>query len=268
MFGQHAVCPKPPPSDAAAGVSTAHHSIGDGKHFARVRPVPAPRPAITGWRQWAPGPKATEQERVDARRGIVVGDDGVIRCWWAHVAPEYLEHHDTEWGFPVADDRRLFEWLSLETFQGGLSPVIILRKRVGFRRAFEDFAFERIAHFGERDVVRLLGDHEIVRHRQKIEAVIHNARRAATLIQQEGSLARYIWQSEPDPDLPPPDRDEMVRRSDTGENGRELRAAGWQLFGPVMAYAFMQTIGMVNDHVTGCDARATVEQARAAFVRP
>ena len=272
MFGQHAACSTSLPGDAAARVSAAQLSTGGGKHFAGVHPVHAATPATAGWREWEPGPEATEQERADARRGFVVGEDGVSRCWWAHVAPEYREYHDAEWGFPVADDRRLFEWLSLETFQGGLSPVIILRKRAGFRRAFEDFAFERVAHFDERDVVRLLGDHGIVRHRRKIEAVIHNAQRAAMLVQQEGSLAHYVWQSKPEREAPAPDRDEMVRRSSTGEFGRKLRnslkAAGWQLFGPVMAYAFMQTIGIVNDHVIGCDARAAVEQARATFVRP
>src|ERR1700737_4484388 len=130
--------------------------------------------------------------------GIVVGEDGVARCWWADSAPEYRAYHDDEWGFPVSDDVRLFEKLSLEGFQAGLSWLTILRKRDAFRRAFAGFEFDRIARFDERAVTRLLGDAEIVRHRGKIEAVINNARRAAEMVQTEGSLARYVWRFAPE----------------------------------------------------------------------
>src|ERR1700690_1109031 len=130
--------------------------------------------------------------------GIVVGEDGVARCWWADSAPDYRAYHDTEWGFPVSDDVRLFEKLSLEGFQAGLSWLTILRKREAFREAFAGFDFERVARFGERDVTRLLGNAGIVRHRGKIEAVINNAGRTAELVRAEGSLAAYIWRFEPD----------------------------------------------------------------------
>src|SRR5215831_2108191 len=121
----------------------------------------------------------------DRQDGIVVGDDGVARCWWADSAPEYRAYHDTEWGFPVADDVRLFEKLSLEGFQAGLSWLTILRKRPAFREAFAGFDFEQVARFGKRDVARLLADAAIVRHRGKIEAVINNARRAVELVRSE-----------------------------------------------------------------------------------
>src|SRR5580692_3995479 len=129
--------------------------------------------------------------------GVVRGDDGVHRCWWSDGSPEYRDYHDAEWGRPVADDVRLFEKLSLEGFQAGLSWLTILRKRDAFRRAFAGFDFERVARFGERDVARLLADASIVRHRGKIEAVINNAARAVELVAQEGSLAAYVWRFEP-----------------------------------------------------------------------
>ena len=131
--------------------------------------------------------------------GIIVGEDGVARCWWADSAPEYRAYHDHEWGFPVSDDVRLFEKLSLEGFQAGLSWLTILRKREAFRSAFAGFEFERIARFDECDVARLLGDAGIVRHRGKIEAVLNNARRALELVDAEGSLAAYAWRFEPEP---------------------------------------------------------------------
>ena len=129
--------------------------------------------------------------------GIVRGEDGVRRCYWADSAPEYREYHDREWGFPVADDIRLFEKLSLEGFQAGLSWLTILRKRENFRRAFAGFDFRAVARFGERDVERLLGDASIIRHRGKIEAAINNAGRAVELVEAEGSLAAYVWRFEP-----------------------------------------------------------------------
>ncbi len=207
----------------------------------------------------------------DRDDGIVTGDDGVSRCWWADSAPEYRAYHDTEWGFPVSDDVRLFEKLSLEGFQAGLSWLTILRKRPAFRRAFADFQFERVARFGERDVARLLADAGIVRHRGKIEAVINNAGRAVELVDAEGSLARYAWRFEPLARGGHLDRAGLARLAQTDESkalAKDLKRRGWRFVGPTTVYAFMQAMGLVNDHLAGCDACATVDAARAEFARP
>jgi DNA-3-methyladenine glycosylase I len=203
--------------------------------------------------------------------GIIVGEDGVARCWWADSAPDYRAYHDDEWGFPVADDVRLFEKVSLEGFQAGLSWLTILRKREAFRRAFAGFDFERIARFGDEDVARLLADAGIVRHRGKIEAVINNAGRAVELVQAEGSLAHYLWSFEPEPSLGPLDRGALAERTLTAEStalARDLKRRGWRFVGPTTVFAFMQAMGLVNDHLDGCAARARVDAARASFERP
>jgi DNA-3-methyladenine glycosylase I len=203
--------------------------------------------------------------------GIVVGRDRVARCWWADSAPEYRDYHDTEWGFPVSDDVRLFEKLSLEGFQAGLSWLTILRKRDAFQRAFADFDFDRIARFGERDVARLLADAGIVRHRGKIEAVINNARRAAELVQSEGSLAHYVWRFEPGARTGGLDRARLAELAVTTEStalAKDLKRLGWRFVGPTTVYAFMQAMGLVNDHLDGCDARVSVDSARERFERP
>ena len=201
--------------------------------------------------------------------GIVLGEDGVARCWWADSAPEYRGYHDSEWGFPVADDRRLFEKLSLEGFQAGLSWLTILRKREAFRRAFDGFDYERVAAFGESDVERLLADSSIVRHRGKIEAVINNARRAVELVADQGSLARFLWSFEPGVHAPELERGAMLSTSDESRAlARELKRRGWRFVGPTTVYAFMQAMGLVNDHLTGCDVRAAARAAREEFVRP
>jgi DNA-3-methyladenine glycosylase I len=202
--------------------------------------------------------------------GVVRGDDGVNRCWWGDSAPEYRIYHDNEWGFPVAEDRRLFEKLSLEGFQAGLSWLTILRKREAFRRVFADFDFEQVARFGKRDVTRLLADASIVRHRGKIEAVINNARRAVDLVGAEGSLAAYVWRFEPEPRASM-DRATLAELAHTTEShalARDLKRRGWRFVGPTTVYAFMQAMGLVDDHLDGCDARAPVERARAKFARP
>jgi DNA-3-methyladenine glycosylase I len=207
----------------------------------------------------------------DRQDGIVVSDDGVSRCWWADSAPEYRAYHDTEWGFPVSDDVRLFEKLSLEGFQAGLSWLTILRKRPAFRRAFADFKFERVARFGERDVTRLLADAAIVRHRGKIEAVINNAERAVELVGTDGSLAGYVWSFEPPARGAALDRSGLLDLSQTAESkalAKDLKRRGWRFVGPTTVYAFMQAMGLVNDHLAGCDAYATVDAARRDFVRP
>jgi DNA-3-methyladenine glycosylase I len=204
---------------------------------------------------------------------LVRGEDGVVRCFWADSAPEYRTYHDTEWGFPVADDRRLFEKLCLEGFQSGLSWLTILRKREGFRRAFNGFDFGQVARFDETDVERLLTDASIVRHRGKIEATVNNARRAIELVEEEGSLAAFVWRFEPDAGSRPKRLtwDAMLELAETPESralAKELKRRGWRFVGPTTVYAFMQAMGLVNDHLHGCDAREPVDRARAAFTPP
>jgi DNA-3-methyladenine glycosylase I len=192
---------------------------------------------------------------------LVRGGDGVSRCAWGDSTPEYRAYHDTEWGRPVTDDRRLFEKLCLEGFQSGLSWLTILRKREAFRSAFAGFDFERVARYGDADVERLLGDAAIVRHRGKIEATINNARRAVELVEAEGSIAAFVWRFEPAP--APPSR--AAETEESRALAKELKRRGWRFVGPTTVYAFMQAMGLVNDHVEGCDARPAVERARAAL---
>ena len=201
--------------------------------------------------------------------GVVRGDDGVVRCRWGDSAPEYRDYHDREWGFPVADDVRLFEKLSLEGFQAGLSWLTILRKRDAFRRAFAGFEFAEVARFDAGDVARLLADASIVRHRGKIEAVINNAQRAVELVRDEGTLAGYVWRFEPSPRVRGVDRDALPAHTDDSRSlARDLKRRGWRFVGPTTVYAFMQAMGLVNDHLEGCQAGLEVERARAGFARP
>ena len=197
----------------------------------------------------------------------VTGTDGEPRCPWSSAAPEFLAYHDTEWGFPVGDDRRLFEKLSLEGFQSGLSWRTILAKRENFRAAFAGFDFHAVARFTGQDVDQLLHDAGIMRHRGKIEALINNARRAEELTDREGSLAAFIWRYEPDPvDLPRP---QTVSTSPASATlSKDLRKQGWKFVGPTTVYAFMQAMGLINDHVDGCVIRARAERERVAFTRP
>ena len=208
-----------------------------------------------------------------ARSGLAPGPDGQPRCAWGVSAPDYVRYHDDEWGFPVADDARLFEKLCLEGFQSGLSWLTILRKRDGFRRAFRGFEPAAVAAMGARDVTRLLRDAVIIRHRGKIESTLNNARRALALIEAEGSLARYAWRFEP-PARERPRRMTLAALRKLGASptaaalAKDLRARGWTFVGPTTCYAFMQAMGLVDDHLDGCAARARVESARAAFARP
>ncbi|WP_259782144.1 DNA-3-methyladenine glycosylase I [Aestuariispira ectoiniformans] len=193
--------------------------------------------------------------------------DGQPRCGWCAAAREFFDYHDREWGFPVDDDRRLFEKLCLESFQSGLSWRTILAKRENFRAAFHNFDFDRIADYSEKDRERLLLDAGIVRHRGKIEAVINNAARARELIDQEGSLAAFVWRYEPDPaQLAAPQSQSTSPESVA--LSKELKKRGWKFVGPTTVYAFMQAMGLINDHVEGCIMREKVEKARAAFTRP
>ncbi len=196
------------------------------------------------------------------------------RCFWVASAPaDYLEYHDNEWGFPVADDRRLFEKLCLEGFQSGLSWLTILRKRQNFRSAFAGFDLEAVARFTEDDVTRLLGDAGIVRHRGKIEATIGNARAALDLVAQEGSLAAHIWAFEPTPaHRPTRYRAEDVQALTTAPAAialsKDLKRRGFRFVGPTTMYAFMQAMGLVNDHTEDCVTRTLVEETRRGFTPP
>jgi DNA-3-methyladenine glycosylase I len=201
--------------------------------------------------------------------GISVGDDGVGRCWWADSTVDYRAYHDREWGYPVADDVRLFEKLSLEGFQAGLSWLTILRKRQNFRKAFRGFDFHTVAGFTPSDVERLLGDAGIIRHRGKIEAVINNARRAVELVEREGSIAHYVWTFEPERRPNAPGRGEIPSQTTESKAlSKDLKQRGWKFVGPTTVYAFMQAMGLVNDHLDGCHCHALAVQARSEFVLP
>jgi DNA-3-methyladenine glycosylase I len=206
-------------------------------------------------------------------RGLQRGDDGVVRCSWAGSDPLYRRYHDEEWAFPVADDRRLFEKLCLEGFQSGLSWLTILRKRESFRAAFAGFDFDRVARFGGRDVARLLKDAGIVRHRGKIESTVNNARRTREIVAERGSLASFVWSFEPAPaDRPKkltwPVLLTMAKTDASAALSKALRRRGFTFVGPTTAYAFMQAMGLVNDHVEGCEIRARAQRARERFRRP
>ena len=194
------------------------------------------------------------------------GDDGKARCKWASATAQYIDYHDTEWGYPVTDDIRLFEKLCLEGFQSGLSWRTILEKREGFRAAFAGFDFHKVALFDEGDVERLVQDAAIVRHRGKIEATINNAKRAQEMVTSEGSLAAFFWQYEPaeNPDLA------QVRSTcaESTQLSKDLKKRGWKFVGPTTVYSFMQAMGMVNDHDLDCDWRPIIDEARRNFTRP
>jgi len=204
---------------------------------------------------------------------LIVGEDGKRRCFWGASTPEYAAYHDREWGRPVVDDKRLFEKICLEGFQSGLSWLTILRKRENFRSAFAGFDFEKVARFGARDVNRLLKDAGIVRHRGKIESTINNAKRALDLVDERGSLAAYFWSFEPDPKSRPGKFDWQTLRAmaSTPEStalSKDLKKRGWSFVGPTTVCAFMQAMGLVNDHLDRCHCRKEIEKARKAFVRP
>jgi len=195
------------------------------------------------------------------------------RCWWCGEDELYVAYHDREWGFPVADDRRLFEKICLEGFQAGLSWLTILRKREAFRAAFANFDAARVARFTMRDVERLLGDAAIVRHRGKIESAINNAQRAGELAAEFGSLAAYFWRWEPDQSSRPAKvtRDALATMATSPESialSKDLKRRGWSFVGPTTIYAFMQAMGLVNDHVHGCRVQREVARARSSFAVP
>ncbi|SDZ37209.1 DNA-3-methyladenine glycosylase I [Jannaschia faecimaris] len=196
-----------------------------------------------------------------------VGPDGEPRCKWCGAAPEFLDYHDREWGFPVSDDIRLFEKLCLESFQSGLSWRTILNKRDGFRAAFDGFDFHKIARYDASDIDRLLSDENIVRHRGKITAVINNAARAVEMTGTEGSLAAFFWGFEPKPEELGAPQTQSTSESSIAL-ARELKRRGWKFLGPTTAFAFMQAMGLINDHSEGCAMRTMADDARRKFQRP
>ena len=212
-------------------------------------------------------------EDTAAPTGLYTDEHQVTRCVWCRATPEYQYYHDHEWGFPVHDDRRLFEKVCLEGFQAGLSWLTILNKREPFRRGFADFDMDQVARFGEAETRRLLLDAGIVRHQGKIASTINNAQRAQELRNEFGSLAAYFWGFEPVTDSRP---DQITRQSMSGITtspesialSKDLRKRGWSFVGPTTMYAFMQAMGLVNDHIEGCAARSKALQARANFKSP
>jgi DNA-3-methyladenine glycosylase I len=213
-----------------------------------------------------PTPKPIEE-------GLFADDEGACRCAWCQASPAYRAYHDSEWGFPVADDRRLFEKICLEGFQSGLSWLTILNKRESFRSGFANFEAREVARFGARDVERLLGDAGIVRHRGKIASTINNAARALELKQEFGSLAAYFWRHEPGP----AGRPERITREtlrtitfspESTALSKDLKKRGWTFVGPTTVYAFMQAMGLVNDHIEGCGTRDKALAARKGFAAP
>lgn len=210
---------------------------------------------------------------IAANDGLITGTDGRKRCFWHGNREDYLAYHDNEWGRPVADDFRLFEKICLEGFQSGLSWLTILRKRENFREAFAGFDFEKVAAFDDGDIERLLGDEGIVRHRGKIVSTINNARRAVEMADAEGSLARWFWSFEPGLQARPQYLDYATLRTlgktdSSTRISKELKKRGWSFVGPTTVYAFMQAMGMVNDHIEGCCVREECEREREAFERP
>lgn len=205
--------------------------------------------------------------------GLSTGPDGLERCFWQQGLEDYIRYHDAEWGHPVTDDVRLFEKIVLEGFQSGLSWLTILRKRDNFRAAFAGFDFDRVAQFDDDDIARCLADKGIVRHRGKIVSTINNARRAVEMKQEFGSLARYFWGFEPSQSERPAvaSYEVLIANPTTAASVRlskDLKKRGWSFVGPTTVYAFMQAMGMVNDHIEGCHCRPQVERLRQDFVRP
>ena len=198
---------------------------------------------------------------------VLRGEDDTLRCWWCGNDALYVAYHDDEWGRPIRDESRLFEKICLEGFQSGLSWLTILRKRENFRRAFRQFSIEKVARFNQSSVQRMLKDAGIVRHRGKIESAINNAKRAIELKAEFGSLAAYFWTFEAQ--TQPPWRNEIRSISEESTAlSKDLKNRGWSFIGPTTCYAFMQAMGMVNDHHPDCASYEVVDRLRAQFKRP
>lgn len=203
--------------------------------------------------------------------GLIERPDGKQSCWWHGELDEYRAYHDKEWGRPVVDDTRLFEKICLEGFQSGLSWLTILRKREGFRAAFAGFDIDKVAAFTDDDIERCVQDAQIVRHRGKIKSTVNNAKRAQELRKEFGSLAAYFWAHEPSND----DRPKRIIKSEipgftetSTKISKDLKKRGWSFVGPTTVYAFMQAMGLVNDHLDGCCYRDEIEEIRNGFKRP
>lgn len=200
---------------------------------------------------------------------LITGGDGIDRCFWPEDKEDYLLYHDEEWGVPVDDDYRLFEKVCLEGFQAGLSWLTILRKRENFRKAFRDFDYRMVAKFSEKEVEKMLQNEGIIRHRGKIEASINNAQRAIELVDEFGTLGAYFWSWEPESHVGPIKFDDIQSTSEASTAlSKDLKKRGWRFVGPTTVYAFMQAMGMVNDHFEGCGSREVITKARKKFVRP
>jgi len=205
--------------------------------------------------------------------GLFSASDFHLRCWWCEKDSDYRHYHDHEWGYPVVDDTRLFEKICLEGFQAGLSWLTILRKRESFRAAFKGFDMDKVSRFNDKDIDRLLQDARIVRHRGKIEASINNAARAIEMRAEFGSLAAYFWQFEPAENERPKcithsTVSKLAKTSHSEALSKDLRHRGWRFVGPTTAYAFMQAMGLVNDHLEGCWVRDSALAARRNFTPP
>lgn len=208
-----------------------------------------------------------------SKDGLNEGSDGKHRCWWCGEDSLYTQYHDKEWGNPVTDDIRLFEKICLEGFQAGLSWITILRKRENFRKAFDGFDYRKIARYTDAKVEKLVLDAGIIRHRGKIVSTINNAKRAIELEKEFGSLAAYFWSWEPEAKMRPKKYDwatlKTLGKTDASLSlSKDLKKRGWSFVGPTTVYAFMQAMGMVNDHVEGCHRRSELEKHRASFKRP
>ena len=207
----------------------------------------------------------------DDEKGLITGDDGIVRCFWAGPQADYVIYHDEEWGVPVGCDTRLFEKICLEGFQSGLSWYTILSKRENFREAFHGFEIAKVAAMTDDDVEAQVQNAGIIRHRGKIKSTINNANRALELIEEKGSLAAYFWAYEPKEE----DRPKVIAKESipgftdvSTAISKDLKKRGWSFVGPTTVYAFMQAMGMVNDHIHGCQFRERIEKLRAEFVRP
>ena len=215
----------------------------------------------------------SEDEMSHHNTGILTGEDGKQRCFWAGDKDDYLHYHDYEWGYPVDDDYKLFEKICLEGFQAGLSWLTILRKRDNFRDAFSGFDFHKVAKYDSEKVEQLVQNAGIVRHRGKIESTINNARCALEIVEEFGSLSQYFWQFEPNPVSRPKEitydllRTQLTKSGESAALSKDLKKRSWSFVGPTTVYAFMQAMGMVNDHISGCVFRAKVQAARREFKR-
>ncbi|KAA0971882.1 DNA-3-methyladenine glycosylase I [Aureimonas fodinaquatilis] len=213
-------------------------------------------------------------DAVSAHDGLTIGDDGLLRCFWQGGSPDYVRYHDEEWGMPVGDDRALYEKLCLEGFQAGLSWITVLRKRAAFREVFEGFDIERVAKFTDADIDRIVTDARIIRHRGKVAATVNNARAVIALREKQScSFAHFLWQYEPDAASRPEKVTLTWLRANpvspaSAQLSKALRKNGFNFVGPTTCYAFMQSMGFVNDHIDGCSCANTCETARLSFTRP